>query len=597
MTIPEIKAKLASIEKNNALPEKQKEMLLAKYKKMLSDAGGDEKPAAKPEPAKKEEKPAAKKAAPKKAAAKKAAPKKAAPKKAEPKAKTEEKKSALDEYDCDTLVAKAKERKKKAKARALEMKNAPKKTPATKNKEAVKHVAEKIEKNVEKRIEKGNVNISEIEKIITGYKDAIAKLEAILAKAKKAGKFEDGGTAESMEAMIAEARQIKDGHCGCSDKKKSEPKVVRGFADDDAYEYGDGGSVATQMGVDRKTNVYKSQKVAGKWVFDITYADEINGQKVWRKYANYVSEYFKSKKDAEAELEKVLAKNKFADGGLTANGINIGDKVQVESVNDNTSERYKAGDTFNVKMIVDVGSDNALYVGEDIKYMFHPQDVKVISKGKSQYASGGDVFADNDSNDHRPKRPYNYDVVDFHTEGEMEDIISTELEKWDVIHSLLYFDKVKGITYYGGEDEDNKTSLSFYKNGNLMFTIEGNYSEKDHKHIVKFSGDYKGADATFNYHPYGSFGDINSVDFAQEFINGWKKWNSPSGTYGSGGNVADKDYSALKGGERNSRKFANVEMKGGKTYHRRNANQYGKVKGGKTYTEYRENRSDSKRFL
>jgi hypothetical protein len=56
----------------------------------------------------------------------------------------------------------------------------------------------------------------------------------------------------------------------------------------------------------------------------------------------------------------------------------------------------------------------------------------------------------------------------------------------------------------------------------------------------------------------------------------------------------DREYRALKGGTRKSSKYASVEMRGGGVYHRRNANQYGKVKGGKTYTENRDNRTDAK---
>jgi hypothetical protein len=60
---------------------------------------------------------------------------------------------------------------------------------------------------------------------------------------------------------------------------------------------------------------------------------------------------------------------------------------------------------------------------------------------------------------------------------------------------------------------------------------------------------------------------------------------------------SDKKYSALKSGTRKSSKYAHVEMRGGRVYHRRNANQYGKAKGGKTYVENRENRSDKRVYL
>lgn len=75
--------------------------------------------------------------------------------------------------------------------------------------------------------------------------------------------------------------------------------------------------------------------------------------------------------------------------------------------------------------------------------------------------------------------------------------------------------------------------------------------------------------------------------------------------YGRGGKVvvresnidSDKKYKALKSGQRKSHKFADVEMRGGGVYHRRNANQYGKAKGGKTYTENRPNRTDKRIYL
>jgi hypothetical protein len=71
------------------------------------------------------------------------------------------------------------------------------------------------------------------------------------------------------------------------------------------------------------------------------------------------------------------------------------------------------------------------------------------------------------------------------------------------------------------------------------------------------------------------------------------------GLYAKGGTTdsSDKKYSALKSGTRKSSKYAHVEMRGGRVYHRRNANQYGKAKGGKTYVENRENRSDKRVYL
>ena len=65
---------------------------------------------------------------------------------------------------------------------------------------------------------------------------------------------------------------------------------------------------------------------------------------------------------------------------ITSHGIKVGDTVKVLAINDHTGEKYDIGDTFKVKYIVNTGSDNALYVADDKKYPFHPQDVKVIKK-------------------------------------------------------------------------------------------------------------------------------------------------------------------------------------------------------------------------
>ena len=122
-------------------------------------------------------------------AAKKEEPKKEEPKKAEAK-------NNDDEY-CRQLIAQERERRAKAKARAKERANEPKKTPATKNKEAVEKTTTRVATNVEKRADKGDVNAAEIEKLIKEYEDAIKKLKALLTKVKSGKKMQWGGTADS----------------------------------------------------------------------------------------------------------------------------------------------------------------------------------------------------------------------------------------------------------------------------------------------------------------------------------------------------------------------------------------------------------------
>ena len=61
------------------------------------------------------------------------------------------------------------------------------------------------------------------------------------------------------------------------------------------------------------------------------------------------------------------------------NSIAIGYEVEILAVNDFQSLKYNVGDTFTVKAVGDVGSDNALYISEDFKTWFHPIDLKVVN--------------------------------------------------------------------------------------------------------------------------------------------------------------------------------------------------------------------------
>jgi len=65
------------------------------------------------------------------------------------------------------------------------------------------------------------------------------------------------------------------------------------------------------MGIAREFIVKRSSVYKTKWVFTITYADHIGGEIVWRLYPNYVSEYFKTKKAATAEMLVVVNRNQF----------------------------------------------------------------------------------------------------------------------------------------------------------------------------------------------------------------------------------------------------------------------------------------------
>lgn len=76
-----------------------------------------------------------------------------------------------------------------------------------------------------------------------------------------------------------------------------------------------------KLGIDRKVKFRRSESNPNKWVFTITYADLIDGEKVWREYSNYVSDAYTTKKEAIKESEEVLRREdeqnkKMAHGGL-----------------------------------------------------------------------------------------------------------------------------------------------------------------------------------------------------------------------------------------------------------------------------------------
>lgn len=101
------------------------------------------------------------------------------PKQKETKSDKKEQKSdkkSTGEYNCDELIAEAKERKAKAKKRAEERASEPKKTEGTKAKEKV----EKTHGAIEKLIESGKLKKAQIEKILAETKDLVKLLEKAL---------------------------------------------------------------------------------------------------------------------------------------------------------------------------------------------------------------------------------------------------------------------------------------------------------------------------------------------------------------------------------------------------------------------------------
>jgi hypothetical protein len=235
MTNAEIKAEIANLEKRAANPNLPASAVAALNKKVADLksklSSEDDKKKAEPKP-KPEPKPKAEK------------PKREPKPKAESKPKSEAK-GDKDEYDCDDLIAKAKERKRKAKAAAEKRKDAPKKSQATKNKEAVEKTSKRVEANVEKRAKKGDITVAEIEKLIAEYESAITKLRELLKKAKSEKKMALGGNL-GMDYSSAVGKITSDA-CKCGDKYanggKVKPKMVRSQFEEEEYEYAVGGNI------------------------------------------------------------------------------------------------------------------------------------------------------------------------------------------------------------------------------------------------------------------------------------------------------------------------------------------------------------------
>lgn len=85
-----------------------------------------------------------------------------------------------DPYNCEDLIAEEKARKRKQKEQAEARAEAPKHTPATKNKLAIEKVGDRVIGNLKKRIEKGEVKRPELERLIKTTEDVLSELKAQL---------------------------------------------------------------------------------------------------------------------------------------------------------------------------------------------------------------------------------------------------------------------------------------------------------------------------------------------------------------------------------------------------------------------------------
>ena len=172
-------------------------------------------------------------------------------------------------YDLDELLAKARENKAKATKRAKERANEPKKTPATKNKEAVARTTERVVTNVQNRVKKGDVNVGEIEKLIGEYEVAISKLKKILSSVKSGVKMRMGGEVEGKKKIL-------------------KPKMVRSIFEEEEYEYRRGGrttprTVRTDI---KRDKIYQSKPSGKRKSERVSEIEKTDGTSFLRKNAN-----------------------------------------------------------------------------------------------------------------------------------------------------------------------------------------------------------------------------------------------------------------------------------------------------------------------
>ena len=163
--------------------------------------------------------------------------------------------------------------------------------------------------------------------------------------------------------------------------------------------------MSATLGVDTRVSIEKSKTNKRKWFFAITWADIVDGVKIWRKHPNYVSELFDTKKAATTEYYIQLAKftkkivhNKTVickDNGEWQNSLTIGKEYSVISEDEDTYEiKDNTGQVFTyakvrfmmptlTKRLVNTSNDedNNGFADASQAYALYVQDGKVLTDG------------------------------------------------------------------------------------------------------------------------------------------------------------------------------------------------------------------------
>lgn len=150
--------------------------------------------------------------------------KEAKPKKPTAKAADKKASSSGDDPDCDELIEREKKRVAKIRTSAKKRAEMPKKRQSTKNKEAIEETASKVQKNVLSRIEKGEVTVDELQKLIDETEQLLKTLRSALQRISK--KMAKGGNVSGNDNVLQSVIDMVNGIVPVSSSYVKDKKLV-----------------------------------------------------------------------------------------------------------------------------------------------------------------------------------------------------------------------------------------------------------------------------------------------------------------------------------------------------------------------------------
>jgi hypothetical protein len=563
--------------------------------------------------------------------------------------------TSVVDYDCDDLIAKEKDKAKKRKAAAEKRKDAPKKKESTKIKEGI----EKLEDKVEEKVSKGKITKAEIIKLIDNTKALLKSLEKQLKefgtkKMAEGGNVGDGDKftymmlgrlqsdndyylgngnrsannlwAGNVDAQIKEMKRLwnslpengKPEWLSMEDIKEYEKEMTSDkFAKGGSIEgsifdkFEKGGSV-DKIKVGSRIGFLRPNTGRYEWA-DVLSIDGDNvslvarhpKRKQWdnyfietkeriNKFANTHSEDFKD--------GRYLIKIKFEKGGnveghifdkygLTANVSIKGYKEDVYLTKDGKFKKENNIDSINELMVFDSQSEAFEYAEAKNHDLAQPFKIKEFeySDLAEKMAKGGSIITDA-SDVQRIKNSI--------AEGEL-------ILRAGKSHGRKMSKEELDAVQRAVDNSKKKIGL-MAEGGNLYNNVDTELIDSSAKNIYNRQGFMALRNTFLQVSKTDEMaGDKATAEYRRKVVSDYQK-KEPK-IFAKGGSIkrtktaieADKNLRAMPKGERLSHPFAIIRKANGKTFKRRNANQFGKVEGDEVYSEYRSNRTDKdakKRF-